>query len=72
MDITIETRIMDVDEATQGVIELIYSQAHGDIDSKAHRAEKMQAIHDWLTDSFLNDNPTIEALAQEWAEYDAS
>ena len=72
MNITLETRIMDVDgeAGAQEVIELIYSQAHGDIDSKTHKAETLQNIYDWMTDSDMADNPTIEALAQEWAEYD--
>ena len=48
--------------------EQLYSMLYGDIDDKRHKAQCLQELLDWLEAGDLQDNPTLEALAQEWRE----
>jgi len=48
--------------------EQLYSMLYGDIDDKRHKARYLQELLDWLEAGDLQDNPTLEALAQEWRE----
>ncbi len=50
--------------------ERIYSAVFG-LDDKAFRAEKVQEIYEWLANGDLTDDPDINALIEEWREYDA-
>lgn len=54
------------------IIELadrIYSEVYGDIDSKAHRSERMGEIEDWLADGDAVDTYTLPELVEMWHEY---
>jgi Arc/MetJ-type ribon-helix-helix transcriptional regulator len=54
---------------TQAMAETIYTEIYGDIDDRFFRANKTQAIQDWLDDGSPDEDATIEELTREWRNY---
>jgi len=48
--------------------EAVYSEVYGNIDSKAHKAELMSDIYDWLMAGDQAQGRTVADLAAEWQE----
>ena len=50
--------------------EQIYDEVYGDVDDKQHRAKTVIRIFDWLLEGEFKEGKGLEALAEDWKEFD--
>lgn len=59
-----------MDERATTLARAIYREVYGHLDDKNHKAAKVTEIRDWLLDGDMGEGRSVEALAEEWREYD--